>query len=67
MNQKTVKITITGEPAAVEAVVASMKEFLDISYISRNQRLHLNPDHVHRSVRAVPLVIEEKDDNEEPL
>lgn len=58
---KTLKLTLEGEPEAVEAVSRICREFLDIREEGRNQKLALRPGQVRRTLRvAPPIFIEAK-------
>ena len=55
---KTIKLTIEGEPAYVEAIAHILRECLDIREEGKNQRLQLRPGEIRRVLRvAVPDII----------
>lgn len=53
-GQKTGKIVIEAELDLLEALIAAIEPVLVITYMSSNNRLHLNPDKVRRTLRAHP-------------
>lgn len=53
---KTLKLTLEGEPASVEAVAKVCREFLDIREEGKNQNLALRPGQVRRTLRVAPPV-----------
>ena len=55
MGQSTIKITLQGDPAEVEAIAEQMKKLFRVSYMSKNARLATNKEHVRRVLRVQPV------------
>jgi len=60
---KTLKLTLEGEPDAVEAVARICRLFLDIREEGKDQKLPLRPGQIRRALRvAAPVWIEPTND-----
>lgn len=57
MSNKTAEITITGEPDQVQAIIARLREILDITYESKPKPIRFHPGHIQITLRSRPLVI----------
>lgn len=63
---KTLKLTLEGEPQAVEAIARRLREFLSITEEGKNQRLALrNAEQVRRVLRVAAPVVKQEDDRED--
>ncbi|GIK36614.1 MAG: hypothetical protein BroJett011_04470 [Chloroflexota bacterium] len=55
MNQeRTVKVTLEGDPLFVEAITDRLKECLDVTWVSKDQHIKLS-NHIRRYLRVRPL------------
>ncbi len=57
-STRTVKVTIQGDPAMVEAVAARIREMLQITYESKNNHVQGRPGDVRRWLRVLPVEVE---------
>lgn len=48
MTNKTIKLTLEGEPVHVEAIARLLRQAMEIKAEGKNQRLQLSPDKIRR-------------------
>ncbi len=67
MGQPTIKVTLQGEPQAVERLAERMKKMFRVSYVSKNARISTRKKHagrvghVRRVLRVQPPQTERAD------
>lgn len=57
MPNKTSEITLTGEPDQVQAIIARLREILDVTYQSKPRPIRLRPGQIQITLSARPVVI----------